>query len=91
MNGYRSNDQIPIMFAVIQQATTKVLAMRKVDVPKNRANASARLANHPSPKTDDADAYGRWNRKKWSPCFRSNSASMVSSDRPDGSFKFARP
>lgn len=91
MNGYRSNDQIPIMFAVIQQATTKVLAMRKVGVPKNRANASARLANQPSVKAEDAEANGRFNRKNSSRYFRSNSASMVSSVSHEGPEKIARP
>ena len=66
---------------MIQQATTAVRAIRKVGVPKNRANASARLANQPSAKTEDAEANGRFNRKNSSRYFRSNSASMVSSVR----------
>lgn len=74
---------------MIQQATTTIWANRNVGVPKNCSNASAQLAYHPFPKTDEAYLCARWNRKNGSHCVLRSSASMISSVRLEGSIMIA--
>src|SRR5262245_52025995 len=51
------------MLSPIQIATTTVCAIRKVGVPKNRANDSACVPNQSVPKADERCACGAWNRR----------------------------
>src|SRR5882724_8806313 len=65
----------------IQPKTMMLWAMRKVGVPKKRANASAFSPNQPEPKTGARWKCGEWKRMWWS---GSALGAVVAAGRVDG-------